>query len=442
MRLPHIPGFDRNALLIYLKNTGWLVLARVGSLIIKIFVGFAIANYLGKSQNGLLNYPIAFSSFFIAIAAMGLDNFIVRELLRNPENENKLLGTAFGLKLIGGIFMVPLMLGTYYLLFYGGWSKIPISFILIISFVGIIQSFNIIDSYFQSKIKGKQIMFVQIAGNILSAFIKLVAIYLKLSILWFVLTILMDAFLLSMAYLIIYHNQIGNIKRWQFDSSLAKQLLKNSWPLAFAAILVSIYMKIDQLMIESYLGSAALGVYSTVVSLSESWYFIPVAIVSSVFPAIMNAKKDNEERYQKRLQNLYDLMVWLSLSVAIIMSVASPYIYQLFYKPEYGSGATVLSLHVWAGIFVFLGSASGQFLIAEGLTKLAMLRTAIGALINIILNIFWIPRYGIAGAAFATIIAYFFATFTILFNPKTKKQGLMMLKSLFLITLINKIKKH
>ncbi|MNV60029.1 colanic acid exporter [compost metagenome] len=212
--------------------------------------------------------------------------------------------------------------------------------------------------------------------------------------------------------------------------------------MAFSAILVSIYMKIDALMIQSYLGSKEQGIYSSVVQLSESWYFIPVAIVTAVFPAIMNAKRDDPERYQKRLQNMYDLMVWISLSIAIFMTFASPVIYHLFYTPEYWKASHVLSIHIWAGIFTFLGTASGQFLIAEGYTKFSMFRTGAGALINIVLNVYWIPEYGITGAALATLIAYFCTNFMVLLVPKTRPQGIMMLKSLFLITLFEKIKNR
>ncbi|RYG09356.1 MAG: flippase, partial [Chitinophagaceae bacterium] len=140
----------------------------------------------------------------------------------------------------------------------------------------------------------------------------------------------------------------------------------------------------------------------------------------------------------------YDLMVWISLTVALFMTFAAPYVYHIAYAdaPEYWPGAKVLSVHVWAGIFVFLGSASGQFLIAEGFTGLSLLRTAMGAVVNIVLNILWIPKFGIIGAAYATLIAYFTATFLIVLIPKTRHQGIMMLKSLFLITTIQKIIKR
>jgi len=442
MKLPAIKGFDEEAFNKYLKNTGWLMLARVGSLVIKILVGFAITNYLGKTQNGILNYPTAFTTFFVAAAALGLDGFTTRELLRTPENRDRLLGTAFWLKLTGGICIIPLIYLAYIL-----WNthkpiETPLIYIVIVGLTGITQAFYITDSYFQSKVQAKYVMRVQVFGNIISALIKLVFILLKLNVEWFVFALLLDTIILAIGYVYFYSIKVGSIFKWVFDSALAKYLVKHSWPLALSAVLVSIYMKIDQLMVENYLGTGALGIYSTVVALSESWYFIPVAIVTSVFPAIMNAKRDNPERYMKRLQNMYDIMVWISLSVALFMTFASPIIYHIVYTPEFWDGAHVLTVHVWAGIFVFLGSASGQYLIAEGYTKLSMLRTGMGAMVNIVLNVLWIPKYGIMGAALATLIAYFTATFFILLIPKTRQQGIMMLKSLFLVTAFQKIFKR
>ena len=441
MKFPAVPGFDQQAFNKYLKNTGWLFLARVGSLIIKILAGIAVANYLGRADNGLLNYPLVFVTFFIAAAALGLDGFITRELLASPANKNKLLGTAFRMRFFAGLIIIPLAAGAF-LIFKGNNSEIPLSYILIASCIGLAQSLNIIDSYFQSQVQGKYVMIVQVAGNLLSAALKLVLIAISAPLSWFIWTLLADAVLIGIGYLFVYRLRSNKVSEWQFEGKLAQYLLKHSWPLAFSAILVTIYMKIGQLMVESFLGVAALGVYSTVVNWSESWYFIPVAIVSSIFPAIMNARRDDPIRYQKRLRDLYDLMMVISLTIAIFMTFASPFIYTYFYASEFAEGAKILSIHVWAGVFVFLGSASGQYLIAEGYTKYSLYRTGAGAVINVVLGYLWIPLYGLQGAAFATLIAYFSATFFILVFPKTRNQGIIMLKSLFLISLIQKIVKR
>jgi O-antigen/teichoic acid export membrane protein len=345
------------------------------------------------------------------------------------------------MRLLAGIAIIPLAYLSY-TLFKGSNGDIPISYILIASCIGITQSLSIIDSYFQSRVQGKYVMMVQVSGNLLSAAIKLILIFISAPLIWFVWTLLVDATILGLGYLIAYRSKGNYTSEWEYEGSLARYLLKHSWPLAFSAILVTIYMKIGQLMVESFLGVGALGIYSTVVNWSESWYFIPVAIVTSVFPAIMNARRDDISRYQKRLTDMYDLMVLISLGIAIFMSFASTYIYRYFYAAEFAEGAKILSIHIWAGVFVFLGSASGQYLIAEGYTRYSLYRTGAGAVINVVLGFLWIPLYGLQGAAFATLIAYFSATFFILVFPETRKQGINMLKSLFLISLIQKIAKR
>lgn len=439
MRIPAIPGFDQSAFEKYFKNTGWLMMGRVGSLLIKMLVSFAVTNYLGKGQNGVLNYANSFVIMFMAVAGLGLDSFIVRELVREPHRRNEILGTSLMLKLTAAVGIIPfILLG--FLIFPD--EKTPVEYVFILSFTGVFQAFNIIDAWFQSQVQAKYIMYVNILGNIISAMIKLVFIWLGLPLIYFVSALLIDAILLALGYLLTYRKQNYSIREWRFDRTLAVTLLKKSWPLMFAAVLVTIYMKIDQVMIGRILGTEALGIYSTVVPLSEVWYFIPMSIVGSVFPAIINARAESMDRYMRRLQNLYDLMVGISLSIAIFMTFASGFIYDLVYKPEFASGAPVLSLHVWAGIFVFLGVASGQYLINEGLTQLSLFRTAVGAVINILLNLILLPKMGIIGAAWATLIAYAMATFSIIFIPRTRSQGLMMIKSVFLISLFQKLLKR
>ena len=443
MRIPSILGFEQQAFEKYFKNTGWLLIARVGSMVVKFVINSVLlSRYLSTAEFGILNYPMAIVTFTMAIAALGLDGFITRELISHPEKKDALLGTAFWLRLITGLATIPLVYVVYLLLTLAKPLETPFSYVLIVAFTSVVQSANIIDSFFQSKVQGKNIMYVQVSGNIISALVKLLFIILKLPLIWFVYSLLLDAVILALGYIILYKKNGNHLSAWKFDRRITAYLLKNSWPLAFSAILVTIYMKIDQVMIPMYVKASQLGIYMTAASLSENWYFIPVAIVTSVFPAIMHARKTDMERYYKRLQNMYDLMIVLSVSIALVMSLGSNLIYHLLYKRPYWPGAPVLAVHVWAGVFVFLGSASGQYLIAEGYFKLSMLRTGVGAIVNIILNLFFIPQYGIIGAAYATLVAYAVATFFILLIPKTRGQGMMMLRSLFLISLFQKIIKR
>ena len=195
-------------------------------------------------------------------------------------------------------------------------------------------------------------------------------------------------------------------------------------------------MRIDQVMIKEMITPEAVGNYSVAVRLSEVWYFIPMAITSSLFPAIINAKKVSEKLYHRRLQKLYDLMTWLAIGIALPMTFLANDIIRLLFGVQYQDAAGVLRIYVWAGVFVFLGVASSQYLVAENYTKISFFRTFAGGIVNVILNIIMIPKYGINGAATATLISYFVATFFIGFIPKTSKQAVSMVKSLNLLRIV------
>jgi len=90
-----------------------------------------------------------------------------------------------------------------------------------------------------------------------------------------------------------------------------------------------------------------------------------------------------------------------------------------------------LAIHIWAGIFVFLGVASGKWFLIEGLQKYAFYRTLFGAVVNIVLNLIMIPKFGVLGAAWATVISYAAAgLFSDVLQKKTRTIFKMKLRSL------------
>jgi len=181
-------------------------------------------------------------------------------------------------------------------------------------------------------------------------------------------------------------------------------LLRDSWPLILSGMVISIYMKIDQVMIKEMLGAQQVGHYAAAVKLSEAWYFIPMAITSHVFPAIINAKKQSEELYYQRLQKLYNLMVWLAVAIALPTTFLAPWVIRVLYGEAFLPAAGVLSIHIWASVFVFLGVASGKWFLCENYIKKNFYRTLFGMVINAVLNLILIPLYGIYGAAVATLL--------------------------------------
>jgi O-antigen/teichoic acid export membrane protein len=439
MKLPSIKGFDEEAFNKYLKNTGWLMFGKVVSLIVNL----AITSYLGPILFGDLSFGLSLVAILAAIGGLGLDTFIIREVIQEPSKRDEILGTSLGLRVITNGLLIPIAVGIY-LISHNVSSNPGESLTLLIAllaFASFFKSFNVIDSYFQSQVQSKYVVQVQNVSLILTSIFKILIITFSLPLIYIVLAYVMDAIILATGLVIAYQKRGLKILNWSFNKQRAKLLLKKSSPLILSAVMVTIYMKIDVVMLKS-IGSKAVGIYSSAQNLSEAWYFIPSAIVTSVFPALLNARKTDLIRYQKRLGNLYDLLVYINIPIAIFISFFANDIIHIAYSGKYDGAGLMLSIHIWSGIFVFLGMASSQYLIAEGYTKISFYRTAAGAIANILLNLWLIPKYAGVGASIATLIACFISTFYVLLIPKTRQQGIMMLKSLFLITAFQKILKR
>jgi O-antigen/teichoic acid export membrane protein len=439
MKIPGIKGFDEEAFLKYFKNTGWLMFGKIMSMVVNLI----IANYLGAISFGDLSFADALTAIVAAIGTLGLDSFIIREIIQEPEKKDEILGTSLLLRIAVNIFLVPLSVLIYVIFHhFSGKADHSLTWIVFfLAFASFFKSFNVIDSYFQSQVASKYVVKVQNICVIISAAVKVLLVTLKLPVIYFAVALAFDGFILAFGLVWMYHSRGYSIRGWTFNRNRAKSLLQQSFPLILSAVMVSIYMKIDTVMLKT-VGSAEVGVYNAAAKLSEAWYFIPVAIVTSVFPAIIHARKTDLPRYFKRLGNLYDLLIFISLPVALFISLFGNDIINLLYpNHQYEGAGPMLSIHIWSGIFVFLGSASSQYLLAEGFTLISFQRTALGALVNVLLNLWLIPLYGGIGASLATLIACAFSTFYLLFIPKTRQQGLMMLKSLFLITAAQKLLK-
>ena len=425
-KLKHNQGFIR-----YFKNTSWTMAEQFLRIIAGLFVGIWVARYLGPEQFGLFSYVLAFTAIFGGIAKLGLGGIMVRELVNYPEKRDTYLGTAFWLKFIGAFIVMGLMVAI--MPFTSNDSQTNL-FIFIITAGLIFQSFEVVEFYFQSQVMAKIVSICKVAQLGLSSAIKIYLVITQAELLSFVLVTAFDALSLAVSYAIAYRLKKDHPPFYKhFTLSIAKQLLKDSWPLIFSAIVVMIYMRIDQIMIKEMLGEYEVGIYSAAVRLSEAFYFIPMLITASLFPAILNAKKQSEELYHQRLQKLYSLMVWIAISIALPMTFLSDWLIFFLFGQSYQEAGQVLMIHVWASIFVFLGVASSKWFLAENLQKLTFVNTSVGAIINVILNLILIPDFGVLGAAYTTLISYGVAAYFMSSIWKRSRFNFIMLtKSLLL----------
>jgi len=389
-----------------LANTGWLFVDKAVVAVVGVLVGAWVARYLRPASFGLLSYAVAFVQFLVPVAGLGLQTIVIRDLVRDPDSKNDILGTALALRLgVSTLLVAALCVG--FGIGLGPHDTVLRWLIVVVSTQIIFNAHSdTISDWFESQTELKFVVWARNAAMILVAALKVGLILLSAPLLAFGAATSAQALAFAIGMSVLYLVTGNRISALRASLARAKSLLSDSWPLIFAGIAVVTYMRIDQIMLGHLADSQTLGRYSAAVYLSELWYFIPVAVARSVFPTIVQFRQNQPFAiFQRHMQTFFDAMVAVAYAIAIPLTILAPPLVILTFGPEYAEAVPVLRVHIWAFVFVALGEARYRWLMVDNFVRFAMTATLLGAALNIGLNLVLIPRFGGVGAAWATLVS-------------------------------------
>lgn len=410
-------------------NSMWQIGEKIITMLFSVVVTSIVARYLGVEQYGLVNYIISIVMLFTSFSTFGMERITIKDILEKEDSEENILGTSLCIRFIGGIVLLIISQITIYVL---NPDNILAQILgLIVGISMLFKSFEVIEYYLQSQMKQKTIAIIRFCATTVVAISRILVVIYDLGVVGFTATYLIESIVVAILLQNWYKKHI-KIKR-KVSKKYAKKLLKRCWYVALSGLMVTLYMRIDQVMLGSMLDSKIEnGIYSAAVRIAEIWYFIPTAIVASFGPIIILSKKRSEVEYNRNMQRLYDIISIVGIAFAIGISIFGELAVQILYGKEYLGAVEVLKISVWAGLFATLGTARSVWLVNENLQKYTLVYTLAGSIVNISLNYFLIPSWGAKGAAIATLIAQF-VTNVIALMPfrKTRKSSYMILKSIF-----------
>lgn len=390
----------------YIANATWLSIEKLIRIPVMLLIGVYLARYLGPEAFGTLNYAMSFVSLFAIFITLGVEATLVREIIKKPEERDEILGSAFALRVLGTL-LVWCLIGLIILL--SNHSETQKHIIVIFTLTLSFQSFNVIDLYFQSNSKLKYVAISQLIQLLFFSISKIILILINASITWIAFSYLIDSIILSAAYIYYYIRYTHKKVFWKYSFETMKRLFLYSWPLIISGAVITAYMKIDQVMINTLLGPKEVGIYAAAMKISQGLYFIPIIIGVSVYPKMVelfetDSSKKNLYRY---MQRICDYLVLISLILALTISISSGLIINTLYGETYSKSSIILSIHTWTFIFIFSEVIIGKWAIITGNTTNITARNIVAAIINICLNYLLIPIYGALGAAIASLISIF-----------------------------------
>lgn len=368
---------------------------------------------------GKLNYVYAYISIITAIATLGMDGYLVKEILEKPLKKNVILGTAFVLRLIALILSFTTILIIFYVL---KLSNEYFSLYLVAALSIALSPFDLIDIEYQTKLQSKRTVIAKNTAYFFGAIFKLLLLIFKQPLIFFAVAMGVESLIAYCILVFQYQVTSSGVQIWKFNLKICGELLNKGWPFILSSVSVILYMRLDQIMLGNLLNSTAVGEFSAAVKVSEIFLFLPVAISSSYYATLMNSLNNNDVAgYRKKMQLLFKWMFLLSVIIALTIALFSKVIVSILYGGQYAQTAILLRIHIWSIIAIFLGVSGNQYLVLENLQKYSLYKTLIGLFTNVVLNLILIPLLGAIGCAIATLVSYFMsAIISNLFFTKTR----------------------
>ena len=387
-----------------IRNIAWAICGKIVSLLGTLVVGIIVARYLGKEQYGIMNYVISFVAIFQVFADFGLDLIQIREESKTPDFKDRIIGTVFTLKLI---FAIATFVAIFIItLLFEEDAQIRV-YILFYAFSILLNTTWVTRNHFTAIVWNEYVVKTEISRTIFGLVIKIGLVLLQLPLIWFIISLVIDSFLLATGYTVSYIKKIDTIKKWYFDKKLAIYFIRQSFPLLLSGAAIIIYNRIDQVMIGNMINQSSLGVYSVAVRFAEILVFVPTVISQTISPMLIEIRKQDPARYETCSRIFMNVTVTACIVLAFFTCILSYPIIYLTFGQTYIGAVPILSILSFKIVGDALSQTSGQLIIIEGIQKYAPIRNIIGCATLIVLNLLLIKQYGIVGVAYVSILTIF-----------------------------------
>ena len=396
------------------KNTSWIFLGNIIHAVLQFALNVYCANRFGALDYGILNYGISLIAILTAVGTFGFNGVITKFFAQDEENAGKYLGTTIIVRIIFSLFSILFL--QFVILFDEAYDK-RLSIIILCQSIQIL--FGVADLFvywFRYKNQAKEVAILRLLAFFFSAAWRFIAIYYN-SLECYTLGVSIEFGVFSLFLYKMYKGEY-NEKRLVFEKQTLYQVLKESYPFIFSALMVTVYGQTDKIMLKEMLGFSSVGLYSVSLILAGAISIVPSALIEGFRPEIMKLKQNNEVIYQYRLKQLFGLVFWISVCYCFFITIFSKDILLLFYGEQYVNAANSLAVVVWYTSFSFFGAVNNLYMVAEKKTFWVQIVTFVGAMLNVILNFILIPYFGVLGAALASLITQIIANYLLLYLIK------------------------
>lgn len=382
------------------RNALWLIGGKVAQMVLSVFVGILSARYLGPSNSGLIGYGNAFTAFFMSLCTLGINSIIVKEFIDNPDEQGETIGTTLVLRLLSSLCSSVLVISASFLLDYGEWDTV-----IVVALCSLSLLFHVLDTiqyWFQAQYKSHVTAIALLVAYIATSAYKVLLLILGKSVFWFAVATSLDYLVLGVLLYIFYKCHHG--PRFRFSWRKGRDLLSKSYHYILSGLMVAVYAQTDKLMLKQMMDEASVGYFTTAVSLCSMWTFVLSAIIDAMTPTIVRAHESDPADFDRKNKQLYAIIFYLSALASVFFLIFGDLAVRILYGEEFMGAAAPLKVLTWYTAFSYFGVARNPWVVCKGKQRYLKYIYVAAAIINVFLNIYFIPALGVVGAATASLV--------------------------------------
>lgn len=412
----------------FFKNTSWLLAQNIYTMLLSLVIGAISARYLGPSNYGLIGYATSLLTLFSSVGALGIEGILVNELIRNPKKEGEIIGTCVVLRLGGAIFSYVGALGLTVMR-----NPENKTLWIVVALQGLsvfFQFYEVLSDWFNSKLLSKYTVIAYSVGLTVVSVIKVLLLSMHASVIWFAFASFVQVAACSL--LVVYSFCKRKDFKTVFSIKQAKYILSKSHHYIIMNLSIALYMQMDKIMIGDALNEYEVGIYTAAVNISTMWEFVPMAIINSAKPLILERFRDDKEKYYRLLETVLGIVTVICIVAIIGIAILDKLILYIMYGEQYIEASMSLKILVVAAAVSMIGCARSIWIVAEDFNKYGKYGILTGALVNLVFNYFGIMKWGIEGAALGTLLTQIWVVFiSALFWKKTRPFIRIYMNSIF-----------
>ncbi len=381
-------------------NTIAQVLGKSFSTVLGVVITILLTRYLGPAGYGTLTFVLVFVTMFGTLADWGLTLITIREAARNAKEAAEIVGNVLVIRLVLAFLAALVAVIAINFLPYSPDIRFltGVGAVMLIA-LSIKTSFQII---FNVKLKMQNWAVSEIAANGLTLLLVLGIIFQKGSLLQVILAYLAGNTLAAIVAGFLAFRLIP--LRFSLVKKSTRFLLLEALPMGSILVLFTVYNRIDTVILSLDKGNTAVGLYGAAYRIYEVLVLGAAYFANSILPLISLLAREDREKMKLIFRQAFVVLFLMGAGVAVVNFLFAPIWIAILAGPAFAGSVTALRILSLALIVSYFNHLNGYTLIALGRQWYSFYIGIVALVINVALNMIFIPIFSYNAAAFITFL--------------------------------------